>query len=155
MTDAPTPSIMRGAGKCPKCACRKVGRAVLPDTNFYARAVEICANCGTAWEPFNPADLLDDDDHLSSFKEPCDNCAFRSGSPEQADTGAWKKMIEKLGESGRFYCHKGVPINPQNDDGFDYPRDKTTGQTIPTKMRLCRGYLRMLNAQWNKRKEAA
>lgn len=59
--------------------------------------------------------------------------------PEQADTEEWKKTIASLKAGGGFYCHKGVPIDPSNENGFAYPEDGRN----PRKMRLCRGYLNM------------
>ena len=78
----------------------------------------------------------------ASFSAPCDNCAFRPESPEQADTAKWKELIAKLRAGGAFHCHKGVPIAPKSEDGFAYPKHK------PEKLRLCRGYLNALGKWW-------
>lgn len=113
--------------------------------HFYATAIEVCANCMTAWEPFDPADLLDAGDISSSFREPCDNCAFRAGSVEQRDGERWAELMDKLKQDdGRFYCHKGLPLDPGGEHGFAYPVSK------PRKMRLCRGFLRMWGARVDK-----
>lgn len=85
--------------------------------------------------------MLDEGERLSSFKTPCDNCAFRKGSPEQRDPEKWQSLRDAVGYgTGRFYCHKGVPIDPENGVGFAYPKDGKD----PKKLRLCRGYLNQL-----------
>lgn len=153
MAKEQTSKVMRGAGRCPKCGCRKVNDIPCPPGLFYGDKVQICTNpaCKAMWEPFDPAQLLDDH-HLSCFKEPCDNCAFRPGSPEQQDTRQWKDMIAALkkgGLSGGFFCHKGVPIDPDSPDGFAYPRNKE-GVPIRRKLRICKGWLNMIGKQLEK-----
>lgn len=151
-------STIRGAGQCPRCGSRKVSRISTEsvDQHFYAKELEVCGNpaCKAAWEPFDPDQLLDEGVALSSFKEPCDNCAFRPGSPEQQNTDKWKSTIEDLkkgGICGGFYCHKGVPIDLENEHGFAYPFKD--GKPVTKKMRPCRGWLRMLKAQMDKEKK--
>jgi len=138
---------LKGAGRCPRCSCTKV---ILIKQLPTECTLELCGNCGAAWETYNPNDLLDPW-HLSSFREPCDNCAFRSGSPEQQDKDEWLKVIEsiKTGDGG-FFCHKGVPFDLESEDGFAYPRDKA-GKPIVRKLRPCRGYLKMLGPLWLQR----
>lgn len=134
---------MKGADQCPKCASRATVDIEHPSPKgFYADTIRVCKNCKTLWEPADPSLMLDADDRLSSFLEPCNNCAFRPGSPEQADTEEWKKTIASLKAGGQFFCHKGVPIDIHNANGFAYPDDGKT----PRKMRLCRGYLNMWGA---------
>ncbi|HEX9648903.1 MAG TPA: hypothetical protein VGB88_15460 [Alphaproteobacteria bacterium] len=128
---------VKGRGRCPRCACRKVRHVSHGGTPFYARNLEVCVNCGALWEPLPPGgDHRDSDGTPFPFPEPCDNCAFRAGSPEQQDTPEWKKMMAKLKAGGPFYCHKGVPIEPDGEHGFAYPK-------AHRKLRLCRGYLHM------------
>lgn len=142
---------MKGADQCPKCASRRTADFDAPSpTGFYSRVIRGCFNCQAIWEPFDPADTIDPDDRLSSFKEPCNNCAFRPGSPEQADTEEWKKTMASLKAGGGFYCHKGVPIDVKNEIGFAYP---DAGKS-PSKLRLCRGYLNMWGAMMDKRMRA-
>lgn len=152
---------IKGAGRCPKCASRKTTTAEQPVTKFYARTLEICGNCGTAWEPIDRALLWDPDDPMAAFAEPCNNCAFRPGSHEQQDVEEWKKTIASLKAGGQFFCHKGVPVvvDPDNKDyeiGFAYPR-KRNGVQDPRKMRLCRGFLtmwgRMMQREFEKEQE--
>jgi hypothetical protein len=132
---------MKGADQCPRCASRKWGDVQQDLTDFYAVALRVCANCGTAWEPFEASELLDADmPATSSFIHPCNNCAFRKGSPEQQDKEHFDDLRMKLAFGGRFYCHKGVPVTPGSEHGFDYP----DGGANPRKLRLCRGYLNQL-----------
>jgi hypothetical protein len=133
---------------CPKC---KSGRVVVHDTSafselkFYGRRIATCADCRTAWEPVDDSLVWDRSDPCASLSAPCDNCAFRPGSPEQADTAEWKKMIASLRAGASFHCHKGVPIEPGSEHGFAYPRDDA-GKPHKGKLRLCRGYLTALFA---------
>ena len=157
-------NAVAGAGRCPKCASRKVVRADWPgEGEFYARTLEVCANCKAVWEPFDPAQLLDP--HLPktiSFREPCDNCAFRPGSVEQSDPAKWAELMASLKTDGRFYCHKGVPLDPGGKDGFAYPQKPIStelcpGHTMPDvkKLRMCRGWLTMWGARMAKHAQNA
>lgn len=125
---------MKGADQCPKCGSRRWSDVDQQVTDFYSAKLRVCGNCATAWEPFNQSDLLDDDDRYSSFKHPCDNCAFRKGSPEQRDKEGWESKMISMSFGNSFHCHKGVPVSPDSEIGFDYPADRN-------KLRLCRGYL--------------
>lgn len=133
---------VRGRGRCPKCACRRTALIDNDVSDFYASRLEVCANCRTVWEPMPAGGThLDDDGTPFAFGKPCDNCAFRKGSPEREDPEAWKSLIKKLESwDGQFYCHKGVPIDPTSEDGFRYPKHRDGKQNI-RKLRLCRGYL--------------
>lgn len=149
---------MKGADQCPKCASRRWGEMDQPVTDFYARRLLVCANCGTAWEPFDEAALLDAGDRRSSFREPCNNCAFRPGSNEQKDPEKWKGLMAQLdvdkdgGTHGQFFCHKGVPIDLHHEtltkSGFAYPCKD--GKADSRKLRLCRGYLMMVGRKWDR-----
>lgn len=143
---------MKGAGQCPRCASRRwldaaSGNIPPPPGDFYSADVRICLNCQTIWEPVDPAELLDPArEPLGAFLHPCNNCAFRKGSPEQRDPEEFAALRAKLGWRGaRFYCHKGVPVEPDSEDGFAYPKD-ASGKPITRKMRLCRGYLNQLGS---------
>lgn len=138
---------MKGAARCPRCGSRRTTTVEQPLTNFYARTLRVCGNCATAWEPFDPAELMDKSERLSCFLHPCDNCAFRKNSPERQDAEKWELLQQKIALwEGAFYCHKGVPIAPGTENGFDYPLGEKGRPTV-RKLRLCRGYL---NA-WGKR----
>lgn len=139
---------MKGADQCPRCASRRtvdVDAGPSPG-GFYNQQVRACVNCKTIWEPFDPADTIDPSERLASFIEPCNNCAFRPGSPEQADTEEWKKTMASLKAGAAFHCHKGVPIDPTNANGFAYPEDGKN----PRKLRLCRGFLKMWGTMMDK-----
>lgn len=138
---------IKGGGRCPKCACRKVRRVEQPVTDLYARTLEICVNCGVAWEPLDPVQIWDKSDPHCSFRDPCDNCAFRPGSPEQRDPKRWSELMSGLKGGAQFFCHKGVPLDldhkTPSDSGFAYPYT-ADGKPNLKKLRLCRGYLNML-----------
>ena len=131
-----------GESRCPRCLGLKVAKTETPsDLTFHGRVLAICTVCEAIWEPIKETDIWDRTDPYCCGKEPCDNCAFRPGSPEQADTQKWGELIASLKAGGTFYCHKGVPINHKNENGFDYPSDRR-------KLRLCRGYLNALGQWW-------
>ncbi len=146
--DPAVDEAVKGRARCPRCACRKV----LPVAD---RTIELCANCGTAWEPLpNGGRHLDSDGTPFPFPDPCDNCAFRPGSREQKSTAEWRALIDKLRSGGRFYCHKGVPFDLKINGEFAFPRDRN-GNPIEHRMRICRGYLNALQGWWNKSGDAA
>lgn len=133
---------MKGADQCPKCASRSFVDVNEPSPKgFYASTVRVCSNCQTLWEPFEMLDLFDPTDRCASFSSPCNNCAFRKGSPEQADRAEWAKTMTSLEAGAMFFCHKGVPIDPANKNGFAYPADGEDTKKLLRKGRLCRGYL--------------
>lgn len=158
---------IRGATRCPVCGSRSISKGLLPEGHRLRKShafttLARCYNpaCGALWEWFDAADLLDPGVEHSSFKEPCDNCAFRPGSPEQKDPARWRELMDSLkgenreignmhyAQAGRFYCHKGVPIRAGAEHGFAYPMKN--GQVDPSKLRLCRGYLKMFAAMMDK-----
>lgn len=161
--------MMKGADQCPKCGCSKwvQGWQEMPNNPFLASAlsklprhVRVCKNCVTMWEFFDEADLLDAGERYSSFKEPCENCAFRPGSPEQRDPEKWKELLttlqvdpETYQAKGIFFCHKGVPLDihrvSPTDSGYMYPTN-ADGAFDVKRNRPCRGYYRMMRGQLQK-----
>lgn len=146
---------MKGADQCPKCGSRAHADVGQPVTAFYARTLRVCANCRCAWEPFERADVLHPEEMKppSSFREPCNNCAFRPNSPEQLDPERWAELMAALKAQGIFYCHKGVPIDVKGEDGFDYPK-RPDGTHDTSKLRICRGYLNMFGSRLQRMKAA-
>lgn len=135
---------------CPNCGSGRVvvhGTAGISELKFYGPQIATCADCRTAWEPIDETLIWDRTDPCASLREACDNCAFRPGSPEQADTAEWKKMIASLRAGASFHCHKGVPIDPESEHGFSYPHG-ADGIPNKRKLRLCRGYLSALGRWW-------
>jgi hypothetical protein len=155
---------------CPACRSRRV--IDMPQADFPGQFKidcdwQACLDCRAVWEPF-PAVYARD----PVCAEPCDNCAFRPGSPEQADPEKWKAMIDSLKPesssgyfTGRFYCHKNVPIDMTKGPGnFLFPQKPVTmdgepvrnpdGTIVTTedisKMRTCSGFLRMFWARLRK-----
>lgn len=153
---------------CPACQSKRI--YTMPTAELRVRFDGIdcdwmgCLDCKAVWEPF-PASYVRD----PVCAEPCDNCAFRRGSPEQKDPERWKTLIKELRPdgsetnfgmfTGRFYCHKGVPIDLASGPGnFLFPKapvmfdGKVVGMTEDVrKMRTCSGFLRMVWAHNDKR----
>lgn len=92
---------------CPRCKSIRVETTALPSTGMSHRPTKyaLCKECATVWEAY-PDDWCED----VVGAEPCDNCAFRPGSPEQANPAKWKHLIGILRSGGEFRCHKGSPI---------------------------------------------
>lgn len=137
---------LRGSTElCPKCGCRKVAFHPFMTFEGYGPGLACCLNtaCKAIWEPFDPELIWDPDDPFCSFREPCNNCAFRPGSNEQQDREKWLELIGNLKKGGQFYCHKGVPIEADAEHGFAYPTLKD-GTPDRRRLRLCRGYLNAL-----------
>lgn len=133
---------MKGADQCPRCASRAwIEPGIASPDGFYSADVRVCRNCRTIWEPFDPAQLRDPrHEPLGAFIHPCNNCAFRKGSPEQRDQQEFARLRASLARGAGFYCHKGVPVEPASEHGFAYPEEGKN----PRKLRLCRGYLNQL-----------
>jgi len=145
----PDPALMpRKIPNCPQCGSPRVSAVSLaqlktPGTiskrlREHGGVLQGCLDCHALWEPLPPGEPRHPEEPFMSFAEPCDNCAFRSGSPEVEDKTKWKKLLSHLKHGGRFYCHKGVPIG--GEDGFQYPRNDD-GVHDERNMRLCRGFL--------------
>ena len=140
--------------RCPRCG----GREIYVDSEMRAGGhgpgIAACPTCSITWEIFKAEDLLDDTP-LSSFKSPCNNCAFRKGSQERTDPYMWMQISESLEDGVPFYCHKGVPITPNTNHGFAYPTKTVVVEhsvnpvsiEVPdsARLRLCRGWL---NSRW-------
>ncbi|MDE2342740.1 MAG: hypothetical protein KGL63_05005 [Betaproteobacteria bacterium] len=158
--------VFKPEPKRPACASRKVRRLTADEmpsrlNKAFACELEICLDCRAVWEAFPAEGYIED----PVCAEPCDNCAFRPGSPEQRDPEKWKSLIASLKPdetgmfTGRFYCHKGVPIDLSEGPGnFLYPQkpvmvdgepllNPTTGEPEMTwdtaRFRTCSGFLRM------------
>lgn len=151
------PRHLRGSTKhCPKCASSSIAFDPLLTFQGYGPGLAVCLNCKALWEPFDPAQIWDPSEPHCSFKESCNNCAFRTGSPEQRNPAKWRALVDQLKCGASFYCHKGVPIETDAEHGFAYP-EKTISVKLGdeivaakahdrSKLRLCRGYLNALGA---------
>lgn len=148
---------------CPACGSNAIVVVARPDVPENLRRLmsadyQFCCDCGAMWEPFPETYARD-----PVCAAPCDNCAFRPGSPEQQDKAGWKSLMASLkpqddGKWGRFYCHKGVPLDQARPGNFLFPRRPVlidgkplrkadgTFATVEdtTRMRVCSGYLRMM-----------
>lgn len=161
--------------RCPACQSSRLHRIPIAEQGailrkYFSCDLETCLDCKAIWEPFPAAGYVED----PVCAAPCDNCAFRPGSPEQQDREGWKALLAKLRPDGaenwygdaRFYCHKGIPIDMAKGPGnFLFPTKPVTMDgkpmhqadgspvTMPdaARMRTCTGFLRMLWAQRVKR----
>jgi hypothetical protein len=154
---------------CPACGSKRI--ADLPEDGLRRFDVtvpwQVCLACSVVWEPFPPVYVRD-----PVCAEPCDNCAFRPGSPEQRDPERWRELMSTLrgneAMETRFFCHKGVPIDLTKGPGnFNFPRRPVTidgevvkkpdGSALTTwdtnAMRTCSGYLRMFWARQAKQEK--
>ena len=116
-----------------------------------------CRQCTCLWEPFDVADLSIPQDRFSTFKAPCDNCAFRPGSPERLDPQKWDDLMIKIhvGEAV-FHCHKGVPLADADDPGNSHDHfTNEDGQIDMSKLRVCAGYLAIRLGSFRKGKVKA
>jgi hypothetical protein len=135
---------------CPGCSSRAISIEATP---MHLRAapfglpaeIGVCRSCRAVWEPF-AATYVED----PVAAEPCDNCAFRPGSPEQADKAAWRALLDSLRPdadgmfTGRFYCHKNVPIDMTKGPGNHLHPTTPDGTLDQRRMRTCSGFLRMV-----------
>lgn len=129
---------MKGADQCPRCGSDSVAHITLVDSSHIAG----CTKCQTLWEPFSPSDLSSPNNPNSIFKKPCENCAFRPGSPEREDPVKWQALWEELilTQGSAFFCHKGVPLSTEEGQSHEHP--KCPDGTYDTKnMRHCAGWL--------------
>lgn len=105
------------------------------------------------WESIPDGEQYTRDGEMLRFHEPCDNCAFRPGSPESQDKAEWRKLMEKLRAGGQFFCHKGVPLVTVGEGSkaeFDFPK-LPNGEWDREHMRLCAGYCKAWGA-WMRQK---
>lgn len=138
---------------CPACGSSNV-------MNF--RAMQIrgesaeptggCMDCMKAWPLIPAGEDYKRDGEVLAFREPCDDCAFRAGSPESKDKKAWKELLAKLKGGGSFYCHKGVPYDLKDaaqtgTNTYEFPK-RPDGEYDQANMRLCRGFLNAWG-RWN------
>ncbi len=133
--------------------------AWLEASNYPQPELGLCKACAAVWEAFPPLYARD-----PVCSEPCDNCAFRPGSPEQQDPVKWKALMEqlkielvdgRLRMNGEFFCHKGVPIDMKAGPGnFLFPvHEESVDGKVVQKMRrgrLCSGFLAMQAVQVDK-----
>jgi hypothetical protein len=127
---------------CPRCKSIRISRTALPATALSNRPTDydLCRDCGTVWEAY-PDDWCTD----VVGAEPCDNCAFRPGSPEQEDAAHWRWLIGLLRAGGQFRCHKGAPI-----DGLEKGEVQFDADWVGKHGRSCAGFMRMVWAMREK-----
>lgn len=152
---------LRGSDKCcPKCGGTDVKANARVQFRNYGPGMAVCRSCSAIWEYWTEGQTWDPTDPVCSFSEPCNNCAFRKGSPEQRDPAKWAEVRGYVKTDQTFYCHKGVPIESGAEYGFAYPQRQVTvmidGRPVTTdvydtsKLRICRGWLKARGAQQKK-----
>lgn len=125
---------------CPRCGSRSTVISVAPAMalSHLPTLMGVCRDCRTAWEAYPPGWK-----HDAVEAEPCDNCAFRKGSPESQDRAEWKSMLAKLRAGEMFKCHKGAPLIFSEAPGsIEFDVDWVTKHG-----RTCAGFLRAMR-QW-------
>lgn len=135
---------------CPNCKSIRIERTTLEPAALSHRPTDydLCRACGTVWEA-HPEDWCED----VVGAEPCDNCAFRPGSPEQADPEGWRELVAKLKSGNEFKCHKGAPIlglaeqRPLPNGNFEVEFDP---DWIKRRGRNCAGFMRLVWAMREK-----
>ena len=127
---------------CPRCKSIRIVRNTLPGASGTPTDYDCCRDCGTAWEAY-PSDWCED----VVGATPCDNCAFRPGSPEQADPKEWKKLIMLLKSGQEFRCHKGAPIIGLDKDP---PEIEFDAEWIGRRGRRCAGFMQIVWAMRDK-----
>ncbi len=122
---------------CPNCKSIRIERTTLPATGMSHTMTQydLCRACSTVWEAY-PDDWCED----VVGADPCDNCAFRAGSPEQADPAEWRKLVAILRAGQEFRCHKGAPILGLIDD----PPQRFDEAWILRRGRKCAGFMKMV-----------
>lgn len=127
--------------KCPACQSGNIRTRL--KLRSHDTAYDTCIDCKAVWESVPDGEHFKRDGELIAFKHPCDNCAFRPGSPESQDKAGWRLLLEQLRAGGTFYCHKGVAIKTAGEGhkaDFDFPLGES-GLPDKNQMRLCRGFL--------------
>ena len=121
---------------CPQCESDEV--IFTGETSAFG----VCLSCRTIFVAY-PDNWCRDPFQA----EPCDDCAFRPGSPEQQDPERWAARMSRLKSDTLFYCHKGMPVDVDiAEQRTDYRADLPPEH----RRRLCAGYARMIAAQIGK-----
>lgn len=124
------------SGRCGGCGSRDMITTRLCDSQ---RLLGRCHDCGR---------LQDVETRDWPETEPCDDCAFRKGSPEQSDPWQWMK-IREIVESGQpFHCHKGLPYDLKTGK-YEAP-DASKGRVT-----VCAGWLNAHVAHLRKSEQRA
>lgn len=120
--------------RCGNCGSRNMMLCNREETDtLYG----VCMNC----ERFQEVETRDWP--LSSM---CDNCAFRKGSPEQADPFRWAEILETVKKGQPFHCHKGLEATHVGIDiSFSPPTENDA--------KVCAGWRSAQIAHYKRNKE--
>jgi hypothetical protein len=121
---------------CPKCKSIRIERTTLPPTalSHQPTAYDLCRDCACVWEAY-PDDWCEDVVGAAS----CDNCAFRSGSPEQQNPDEWRALVAELRAGREFRCHKGAPILNLIEGKVEFD-----AAWVQRRGRKCAGFMRLV-----------
>lgn len=108
------------------CVCD--GRGIVPE----ALAREM-AEQGCTLRPLPPLPVT-----AAVMPAPCEDCAFRRGSPEREDPSAWAALQRSVADGKTFYCHQGMHLTAR---GRYVPRAEDA-EGVPVGHPLCAGYVR-------------
>lgn len=115
---------------CPKCKSPNI--EIIPFLRD-GTLLEACRTCGAFWE----AELRE-----PCSGTPCDNCAWRPGSPERSDPEKWAHLMSEFKRGAIFYCHKRVPAQlDENGYSFQFNIELHDGRQTCTNAPVCAGWL--------------
>jgi len=121
---------MNTAVTCPKCESPSV--EIIPFLKD-GTLLEACRTCGAFWE----AELRE-----VPAVTPCDNCAWRPGSPERSDPERWAYLMAEFKRGASFYCHKRVPaILDDHGYSFQFAIEQKDGRQVCTNAPICAGWV--------------
>lgn len=114
---------------CPSCESANVVHRLMVNGIM----LEYCKSCGAFWE----AELRE-----CTASKACDNCAWRPGSPERADTAKWAAMMADFKRGATFYCHKRVPCQV-DASGYSFAHlvEVQGNRKVCTNAPICAGWL--------------
>ena len=138
---------MKGIDQCPVCQSARIFNVTEEGADIGDTIYMACLDCPTEtptiWEQVKREDLSVPNSPLSTFKKPCDNCAFRRGSPERKDPEKWEFLMQEFAyREAMFFCHKGVPldISKGSNQSHLHPYDEQ-GRLFKKESRVCAGWL--------------
>lgn len=121
------------AGRCGGCGSRDMITTRLCDSKILMGRCNVCGR------------VQDVETRDWPEAEPCDDCAFRKGSPEQADPYRWAEIMEVVERGQHFHCHKGLPHDIESG-AYEAPDAKRGRVTV------CAGWLNAHVAHLKRRK---
>jgi hypothetical protein len=119
-------------GEAPDSLCPCEGRGIVA-----AAVAQSYAAHGLPIVPLPPLPTT-----APAMPSPCDDCAFRAGSPERDDPAVWAALQQHVTAGEPFFCHQGMHLTAR---GRYVPRDETA-QGVPVGHPRCAGWDRARKA---------